>query len=1550
MDKLPLQLVDKVYRKQKTENPKYKNLSLKQWSQLANSISGTNLYDEGVKAGAIQRGVLAIDRPFQDKSEQAGSAIRNKLGTDFVGESLAKGAEFTIGSIPSVGGSLLAASGRTPQSRLLKSIPLAAYGLTSNYNQTADLPSAAVSGASLGLVPSVSSALVNKATTGVGKFLAGYGTGFAQDLIEVGAAPDGQGTSLPKRFVPNVKSFVSDPTNLAGMALAEAPMGLVGKVVERANQLQAERDQRVSELPGIPMDKSTKKNLMVSLREEFNIDIPKGAEMPFIINAYRTAKSGDLDMAQYKLYESAKGNLTEQQLARMGELAKPIEQQFDEFSQQVDRDFSLDAQHVDEAMFKFKDNNELQNFLNLPQLGEERNKIRTVGKNLYYWGRDTEVLAALSENKRTGKVGKFKLAPTVFDNPALGVIEKALRLRVKSDGKKVLGPKLTPNNNGAYKADAVFKELEGNIPQDILDFYKEAWYSQDPTFNGDTKEFFYGAEGVAEWFAAVTPELEIKNIAAVDDGGSKQANLLGELETLGVRRDISMDMETSFEVPYRYVSPQGWETLESVVEPGDRSPDMFLVESYEDLAYVQNDRVRTVLSEYMQTADAETNSDSASAAFTAYNPKPIKDMPGLVDVVVRQQGEEKFREPNHYPRISNVLTHVRGYFPDPKTFFAFEVQSDWGQSLRKESKKIEEVARRSGRSSAKLKNYLGPDLVKIAESFGYSPDTLVNEVKEGDFTKIYEKSISQGLPLLARYEKLALQAAIRHAKEKGATKFILPDAETAMMIERHDGYKSPVIRKFKTKEDAADYALANGITYDPTSSSLVVEASTAKRKKLEGFKLRQELGMRTHYSGPTRYSQEFKDAYKRDKGVIPKESVGTLVGTLESLGATFQRPVDLGKMTNREASTYFDGKDNITGFQFDIANVNEQAFTMYKLEKLAEGRQEKTLLDHETLSHLNDMQTEWAESGQIMSTRNFIDVVVRRAKAEGRNVDAQVATRLLARLGGLDKMVNVFRDKTSDTIGFMSTEGEVNINLDMAEHIDALTAAGHEFTHTSLLDMEQKNPEGYNRLVEQVYQMDAQMLKTLFIEANEMLGMNIDPDYAAGLSFDPNMTDVNFMVAEERLAAITEIIMQKELINKTPKFLQSLPLEVQRFVLNVIDKMRSYITGFNRYGDVFTPESQALFNDLTSKLEKQVFLSEKAAADITRIMEGSDAFDPVKFGSDAQNELKNRPVRFKLSKDVVNEVTLTERPELSTAQKTFWSTLALTKAFPIARPLFERLHNYRPNIQKTLMQYFSELGQNSDSSLNHKEALGRWESWIEGVAKDDTRLDKLGGVFEEDQKRRADGVEIMSVEEMKEAGVSDEDAEMVTKFRGLIERVAYQEFLDMSHRDYINQANFVLSQFSDKLNKEQAEGLGQMITQRSNQIGQVSSEVNKMKGSQKLNGQRMVNIRKEQLKQAIVQELNNLGVTVDVTDPRVQAVSQLAAEQSNYRFKHLRATSQEGYAPMTIRGDYILRYQIPDPNNEGEVLNMALGGRTEADAKAKWDKLKAENDSAVFVA
>ena len=198
------------------------------------------------------------------------------------------------------------------------------------------------------------------------------------------------------------------------------------------------------------------------------------------------------------------------------------------------------------------------------------------------------------------------------------------------------------------------------------------------------------------------------------------------------------------------------------------------------------DNQRNMLDRYYELEDIVGQGPAGTTASYAFvGPKPEGQMPGYVEGLVRIPENYKiggtqrlegdtvasplYRGPHFGAEDTNVLSSYRGYeetLPNgEKAFHVIEVQSDWGQKIRDNQERIDRGDYSSG-----------------------------NTVKGMDH------------PLLPHYETLGLKAAIQHAKEIGATKVILPDAETAMMTEGHDsgGNARAVPTKGATPQKVSD--------------------------------------------------------------------------------------------------------------------------------------------------------------------------------------------------------------------------------------------------------------------------------------------------------------------------------------------------------------------------------------------------------------------------------------------------------------------------------------------------------------------------------------------------------------------------------------------------------------------------------------------------------------------------------------------------------------------------------------------------------------------------
>lgn len=194
--------------------------------------------------------------------------------------------------------------------------------------------------------------------------------------------------------------------------------------------------------------------------------------------------------------------------------------------------------------------------------------------------------------------------------------------------------------------------------------------------------------------------------------------------------------------------------------------------------------------------------ESATSRYTMVNPKPLDQMPGAVDLLVRipfksmrqvetehpdmvyigpgSANEErgiKYESPHYPTEGKNLVAHVRGYMeatPDgKKVFHVFEVQSDWAQARRGAIENMANI-REVNPGDWAVVNTQG---IPIGRHFR-SREEAVQRVP----TMIDVASD----PLLKHYESLALKAAMLHAVRNGADAVAISDAETAMMTEGHD--------------------------------------------------------------------------------------------------------------------------------------------------------------------------------------------------------------------------------------------------------------------------------------------------------------------------------------------------------------------------------------------------------------------------------------------------------------------------------------------------------------------------------------------------------------------------------------------------------------------------------------------------------------------------------------------------------------------------------------------------------------------------------------------
>lgn len=272
-----------------------------------------------------------------------------------------------------------------------------------------------------------------------------------------------------------------------------------------------------------------------------------------------------------------------------------------------------------------------------------------------------------------------------------------------------------------------------------------------------------------------------------------------------------------------------------------------------------SDRFERTLELIKQPGIKESAGGTRQSHWQSIAPKSEIDMPGYTEIAVvkstRTVGKtgtgqnvplkEDVQFPSSHSFPPNTLGFARGYMettPDGmKVFHVIEVQSDWAQKVRND-KEI----------SSTISN---PEPGSIVDQLNKHID------KQNDL-------------LLPHYERLALKAAIDHARSQGADAIAISDAETAMMTEGHD--RGLYTTGDETPEQAKENMLikqAPGMRlhYDRTLPKIAEELTGEKGKSMEFGE--HKMAFAQDEQEGVAFNEPRKDLIFRDPSGKPKTSV-----------------------------------------------------------------------------------------------------------------------------------------------------------------------------------------------------------------------------------------------------------------------------------------------------------------------------------------------------------------------------------------------------------------------------------------------------------------------------------------------------------------------------------------------------------------------------------------------------------------------------------------------------------------------------------------------------
>ena len=480
--------------------------------------------------------------------------------------------------------------------------------------------------------------------------------------------------------------------------------------------------------------------------------------------------------------------------------------------------------------------------------GEPVGKIQTAEEKMQDLGETKAPQPNLTEEKKRGTKWMDETGATTLFAPK--TIQDVVD-RIKEDVK------LSLTRDGKWPGGALFARLQNVLPPEE----KEIANSQG------LKEFLSSGktpEEVAKWWQEKMPKVEVRKLSA-EQGPTRNAQEYAK---------ISHDLDTRF--------------------PGWRDHDLAQAEGEEKQLRI---RMMGIDPDELASKDNE----SATARYTMVNPKSLDQMPGAVDILVRiplkgepadiTRGAIDVRTPtqivkderagikyesSHYPTEGkNLVAHVRGYMetmPDGrKVFHVFEVQSDWAQERRS----------LEGDKNLSLE------------------DRKSNELVSSD-------------PLLKHYERLALKAAIEHARSAGADAIAISDAETAMMTEGHD--RTHGIQELPTWEPSQ--AKGMRLHYDQTLPKIVSELTGAKGERVEFGEHQNAIELNpTVDQDREGVKNQRKDLIFKNPDGSPKTSISARLYPIEKAQKSFtlfgrDKPVSKGLMSEK-GSVYLPEKKDI---------------------------------------------------------------------------------------------------------------------------------------------------------------------------------------------------------------------------------------------------------------------------------------------------------------------------------------------------------------------------------------------------------------------------------------------------------------------------------------------------------------------------------------------------------------------------------------------------------------------------------------------------------------
>lgn len=1520
-------------------NPQLADLSDRDLAQLVYRQTNDARMLPASQSSALGRGIAKTGMFFDDVAQRAETAVAPE-GSGFVRQVAGRTLSNLIGSTPEMLGTIAAA--RLPGVSRLAALTGTAgfsYGRTTaeTGSETAGLASAAA--VPLGLGGAMIGGRIGRQLAGgeganTLKRLAGESFGSMlgsapADVLEIAGASGVQG----------VRDYFSDPVNAAAYVVTNAGADLAASAAGRAGQLAKEKIRDVKESAPDLEDLIARDDLdkLIALRKKPELELTsfERAQMKDLTDKIAKKQGESLigrkvvDLEQLATFPEAPATLVGQinllAAGRKPMVQLPANVDWKKLHIPANKRSMFEVHTGDDGLYyaynpnlikpeqidkSIADNSlglllgygtgakplaattalTLRNAkgIELAAVAVDNNNRAQVEQALNRMKRPSDRIAEeplenviqwRAANKDTIKLKSF--ASELADDQKSGFQQHVMRwleqsFRPKIKGYKQVGPRFTPDAQGMVGSKGLAQALRKWLPEDVAEFALGNAEMQTLLATDKVKP-----EAFMDVLSRALPEVEVKALLPGVPANSKAHQVQHVLETAGYDILPAQYSATS-ETPLRVVDRNGDEVLLPDVSEGPIRDALAYVYANEDQFSYSNDGY------------GEASSDAATGRY-GVEPIRVEEMTNPVDLLVRvplgadymsaeqasnlendaasyaqankirdrrEQSEKRelFRGPHFGDSDVNVVASIRGYEVGD-AFFAFEVQSDWGQALSKARQTVDENKRMGAGEAVRSSRVLR----------------------------------EQGHPLAERYQSIGIKQAIIHALESGKTKLVLPDAETAMMIEGHDN------SFYRTAEGGS----SNG-------------------------KPSQEAGMRQAYD---RTYQDLASKLTRSK----------------------PRRVSLGQFTTRGPSDYFKGKSDITGWEYDLTNIAPEVKRLYSLYKLPEQLEFESELENRAVSFRlsPDRFTTEAILRRAVKGETSIEIDSLVKFLENMRAAPRMVNLATMRRGILGE-TNVESSEVSINKTFAESEMFTLRNAFklLAHEFSHVSMIELQSTKPEVFEAmrEFSNSLGYEGRKTYLDAIKSELKLDKTFDTDYLAGGRFKGDVDES---DLSLFEFTAAIAE----GLAEQASRGRILPAWLDFLPQPLLKVLENVVKRLSSTFGF--AYPSMSPLLDLTADKKLQDFVKQFQTEVMRANDKNTQARHKLQATQKFDfdsfdqTIKSGFDetlaeGQKEFSGGPTLKAFSREWLDSSSIgTVRKATSNFfRDNFFSGLFRAKTQPVTAPIFWALHNMRPNIQNDENGFFANLAPDGNDQMSREAKLRNFTEYYDELTspKGQSKLLRFSEIIEVNQNRREEvrkkGQEVteddlVTFDEMiNKYGLSERDARFLEKLVKLPELVAARAMQLNEQTDSIRLAQLFFRTNKDMDMKEalrRAERLSLVSTDAGAKRWEYNTFRDRLENSKRKNVAledladlelQVQDLQQQNANYRILMEqeiIKEFGELIDFKENKnfLSNVSELTIRLAAIRAEERFITRDAGYAPMTRRGRFLVRVEA-DVENFGD--------------------------------